>query len=103
MLECLEQEDLQFQVLVQLAIMTGCRCGELVGLKFSDFDYNKNKFTIERFAYKLPGEPIKTKAPKDYEIRTITINHHCIELVQLLKDTKSKQAIELGTAWSDSD
>lgn len=103
MLECFEQEDLQFQVLVQLAIMTGCRCGELVGLKFSDFDYNKNKFTIERSAYKLPGEPIKTKAPKDYEIRTITINHHCIELVQLLKDTKSKQAIELGTAWSDSD
>lgn len=103
MLECLEQEDLQFQVLVQLAIMTGCRCGELVGLKFSDFDYNKNKVTIERSAYKLPGEPIKTKAPKDYEIRTITINHHCIELVQLLKDTKSKQSIELGTAWSDSD
>ncbi len=48
MLECLEKEDLQFQVLVQLAIMTGCRCGELVGLKFSDFDYNKNKVTIER-------------------------------------------------------
>ena len=96
MLECLEQEDLQFQVLVQLAIMTGCRCGELVGLKFSDFDYNKNKVTIERSAY-------KTKAPKDYEIRTITINHHCIELVQLLKDTKSKQAIELGTTWSDND
>lgn len=82
--------------------MTGCRCDELVGLKFSDFDYNKNKVTIERSAYKLPGEPIKTKAPKDYEIRTITINHHCIELVQLLKDTKSKQSIELGTAWSDS-
>lgn len=103
MLECLEKEDLQFQVLVQLAIMTGCRCGELVGLKFSDFDYTKNKVTIERSAYKLPGEPIKTKAPKDYEIRTISINHHCIELVQLLKAEKTKQAMELGTAWSNGD
>lgn len=103
MLECLEKEDLQFQVLVQLAIMTGCRCGELVGLKFSDFDYNKNKVTIERSAYKLPGESIKTKAPKDYEIRTISINHHCIELIQLLKAEKTKQATELGTAWSDGD
>lgn len=103
MLECLEKEDLQFQVLVQLAIMTGCRCGELVGLKFSDFDYIKNRVTIERSAYKLPGEPIKTKAPKDYEIRTITINNHCIELIQLLKAEKTKQAMELGTAWSNGD
>lgn len=103
MLECLEKEDLQFQVLVQLAIMTGCRCGELVGLKFSDFDFEKNKVTIERSAYKLPGEPIKTKPPKDYEVRTITVNQHCIELVQLLKAEKTKQAIELGTAWSDGD
>lgn len=99
MLECLEQEDLQFQVLVQLAIMTGCRCGELVGLKFSDFDYERNKLTIERSAYKLPGEPIKTKPPKDYEVRTITVNPHCIELVLLLRAEKAHQAQELGTAW----
>lgn len=99
MLECLEQEDLQFQVLVQLAIMTGCRCGELVGLKFSDFDYERNKLTVERSAYKLPGEPIKTKPPKDYEVRTITVNQHCIDLVLLLRAEKERQAAELGAAW----
>lgn len=99
MLECLEKEDLQFQVLVQLAIMTGCRCGELVGLKFSDFDYERNRLTIERSAYKLPGEPIKTKPPKDYEVRTITVNTHCIELVLFLRAEKAHQAQELGTAW----
>lgn len=99
MLECLEQEDLQFQVLVQLAIMTGCRCGELVGLKFSDFNYERNKLTVERSAYKLPGEPIKTKPPKDYEVRTITVNPHCIDLVLLLRAEKARRAAELGTAW----
>ncbi|MBR3422812.1 MAG: tyrosine-type recombinase/integrase [Ruminococcus sp.] len=103
MLECLEQEDIQFQVIVQLAIMTGCRCGELVGLKFSDFDYSRNKVTIERSAYKLPGEPIKTKPPKDYEVRTITVNQHCIDLVLLLKADKERQAEKLGTAWIDGD
>lgn len=103
MLECLEQEDLQFQVIVQLAIMTGCRCGELVGLKFSDFDYLKYKVTIERSAYKLPGEPIKTKPPKDYEVRTISINSHCIDLILLLKAEKEKQAAALGTAWINND
>lgn len=99
MLECLEQEELQFQVLIQLAIMTGCRCGELVGLKFSDFDFMRNKLTVERSAYKIAGEPIKTKPPKDYEVRTITVNQHCIDLVKLLRTEKARQAAELGTAW----
>lgn len=103
MLEYLEQEELQFQVLIQLAIMTGCRCGELVGLKFSDFDFDRNKLTVERSAYKLPGEPIKTKPPKDYEVRTITLNPHCIELVKLLQAEKCREAQRLGTAWKDSD
>lgn len=101
MLECLEQENLQFQVLVQLAIMTGARCGELVGLKFTDIDYSLNKITIERSAYKLPGQPIGVKPPKDYEIRTITINDYCIELVKLLRAEKKNEAQRLGTQWHD--
>lgn len=61
MLECLEDEPLQFKVLVQLAIMTGARRGELVALKFSDIDYNTGRITIERAAVKLTGQPITTK------------------------------------------
>ncbi|MBQ8824150.1 MAG: tyrosine-type recombinase/integrase family protein, partial [Ruminococcus sp.] len=38
MLSALKDEPLQFQVFIQLAIMTGARRGELVALKFSDFD-----------------------------------------------------------------
>lgn len=99
MLEYLEQEDLQFQVLIQLAIMTGARCGELVGLKFSDVDFIRYKITIERSAYKIAGEPIKTKPPKDYETRVISVNEYCIDLLKLLKAEKEKEAESLGSAW----
>lgn len=101
MLSCLEKEDLQFQVLIQLAIMTGARCGELVGLKFSDIDFKQNKITIERSAYKLPKQPIMTKPPKDYEVRTVSVNSYCIELIKLLHSEKQRQAQELGSAWID--
>lgn len=103
MLECLEDEPLQFQVLIQLAIMSGCRCGELCALKFSDFDYETCKLTVERSAYKLKGQPIAIKPPKDYEVRTITLNPHCIELVKLLQAEKRREAQRLGTAWKGSD
>lgn len=99
MLSCLENESLQFQVMVQLALMSGARLGELVALKFSDIDFRNNKITISRSAYKLKGEPIKTKAPKDNDVRTVTINQYCIDLLKLLKAEKSQQALKLGTAW----
>ena len=65
-----KKEDLQFQVLIQLAIYMGARRGEIVGLKFSDIDFNTRQIGVERSAYKLKGESIKTKAPKDNEKRT---------------------------------
>ena len=103
MLECLEDEPLQFQVLIQLAIMSGCRCGELCALKFSDFEYDTYKMTVERSAYKVAGQPIGIKPPKDYEVRTITLNEYCIELVKLLQAEKRREAQKLGTAWNGSD
>lgn len=103
MLACLEHEPLQFQVLIHLAIMTGCRLGELAGLKFRDIDYQVNKITVERSAYKLSGQPIATKAPKDNDIRTITVSGHCIDLIKLLKAEKTEQAIIMGKAWHNGD
>lgn len=99
MLECLEKEDLQFQTLIQLAIFTGARRGELVALKFSDVDFEQQKITIERSAYKIKGQPIQTKPPKDNETRTVTINKSCVELLKLLKAEKISTAQRIGSRW----
>ena len=103
MLSLLELEDLQFQVFIQLAIMTGARRGELTALKFSDFDYVNNKVTIERAADKLKGKPTQIKAPKDYEVRTVAVNPYCIDLVRLLRSEKDKQAETFGNQWREHD
>ena len=99
MLKCLENETLAFQTLVQLAIITGARRGELVALKFSDFDYDECKVTISRAAIKLKGQPVQLKPPKDYEVRTVTVNPHCIELVKMLQQENKERAKTLGTKW----
>ncbi len=98
-LEALENEDLQFQALIQLAIFTGARRGELVALKFSDIDFGQRKITIERAAYKIKGQPLATKPPKDYETRTVTINESCTELLKMLKAEKISSAQKLGSQW----
>lgn len=103
MLSCLECEPLQYQVLVQLALFTGARRGELAALKFSDIDFDTNKIMIERSAYKLSKQKIQFKSPKDNEARTVTLSLACIELIKLLQQEKQKEAAKLGTKWQEGD
>lgn len=102
-LAALENEDLQFQTLIQLAIFTGARRGELTALKFSDIDLEQHKITIERSAYKIKGQPLATKPPKDYETRTVTINESCCQLLKMLKREKISESQRLGSAWCGND
>lgn len=102
-LQCLKDESLQFQTMIQLAIFTGAREGELVGLKFSDINFTTRKMTISRSAYKLKGEPVKTKPPKSGKARTVTLNASCIELLQKLSQQHQLEEMRLGTAWNGDD
>ncbi len=100
MLACLTSESLQFQTFIQLAIITGARRGELAALKFSDFDYGSCRLTISRAAIKVSGQPIQIKPPKDYEVRSVTVNEHCIELVKMLRAEQERERQRLGSKWS---
>lgn len=99
MLEYLESEPLQYQTIIWLAIMTGARLGELCALKFSDVDFMNRRITIARSAYKLAGQPVRTKPPKDNDVRTVTVDEVCIDLIRQLKAEKEREQVRLGTAW----
>jgi len=100
MLNCLTEEDLPFQTYIQLAIITGAGRGEMAALKFSDFDFDNGRLTISRAAIKVSGQPIQIKPPKDYEVLTVTVSKHCIELVKMLKAQRAQERHLLGTKWA---
>lgn len=102
-LVCLQDEPLQFQTLIQLAIFTGAREGELVGLKFSDINFSTKKMTINRLAYKLKGEEVKTKAPKSNKTRTVSLNASCVELLKRLQQQHTAEKYRIGTQWVGDD
>lgn len=101
MLGALEGEPLQFQVLIQLAIMTGARRGELVALRFSDFDRRANQMTIERAAVKVDGKAAQLKTPKTGQVRTVTVTPQCISLVDMLEQEKQRERQRLGSQWHE--
>ena len=100
MLTCLLSESIEFQTLIQIAIASGARLGEIVALKFSDIDYARCRIRFQRSAYKVAGKPTGLKPPKDDDIRDVTIYPEVIDLIKLLQEEKKAMQEKLGTAWN---
>ncbi len=102
MLECLESEPLKYQVLIQLAILTGCRRGELVALQWDCIDLEQKTISIKQSAYQLTGEEVKTKAPKTKKsFRTVSIPAYAVELLKQYRIEQLQERLKLGDRWHE--
>lgn len=101
MLTCLDDEPLQFQLLIHLALNTGCRRGELTGLKWSDIDYSTGIITVSRSNYKLTGDPeIKSKSTKTGKSRKVMIPPYCLDMLRKYKAQQAELQLSLGDMWN---
>lgn len=102
MMECLYSEPLMYQVLIILAIVTGCRRGELVALKWPDIDFKKGTISISKSNYTLKGQGINTKQPKTAgSVRIITIPPFCIDLLREYHAEQAETRLTLGDRWEN--
>ncbi len=100
LLDCLESEPLQYKLLIHLALNTGCRRGELVGLKWDDVNYKTGVLTISRSNYKLTGDTeIKSKATKTGKSRTIMLPPYCLAMLKQFKAVQAQTQLTLGDRW----
>lgn len=92
------------EVLIHTAITTGLRFGELLGLKWSDLDWNNRTLQIQRQVYFLPKKgnvfaELKTKASQ----RTIVLGKSTLELLKShWKEQQIFKAESKGN-WHDLD
>ena len=103
-LNTLDESQYKYKVLTMLALFTGMRRGELMGLEWKDIDYEKRTIDIRRTSQYLPGKGIFTKEPKtELSTRVITIPD---TIVALLRDYQKRQASErrkLANLWKSTD
>lgn len=102
-LSCLTDEPLDLKCIVHLALASGAREGEIVGLKFSDVNFEECKITFRRSAYKVKGAPISVKPPKDNDVRTVAVYPEVIEYLRRLQMQRNREREQLGTAWQGAD
>lgn len=88
-IEYLNQEPLKWKALIMFAIDSGCRRGEIIGLKWEDIDFKTGKVNICRNAQYTTGKGTYISTPKNGKSRVIYLNTPAL---QVLAEWKRNQA-----------
>lgn len=101
-IDLLEEETPDNRLLVHLAIVTGCRAGELSGLRWEDVDFADGVISVSRSAYALHGSDAAYKDPKTRSSRRlIAVPPYIIDMLRAWYDVQLKDILFMGGFWRD--
>ena len=88
--------------LYYLAVHTGMRQGELLGLKWEDLDWNRRTLNVHRQLAYLPGGAFEFRDPKTkHGKRTILLSTGAIDILRQNQDNHLHQRRRKGDAWQE--
>ena len=102
-LHYLQQEPLKHQVAMNLLIFTGCRRGEIMGLKWNKIDFKNNLVTIDTNLLYSKERGIYEDTPKtEQSKRVINIPITVMELLKTYRKEYNTKRLALGSYWHDT-
>jgi len=94
----------KYRVLVYLALITGMRRGELLGLEWSAIDMARKQVHVRQASEYIVGEPLAVKGPKTKgSKRWLSISDVVVSLLEQLKLEQTDQRKKKGSRWIESD
>ena len=103
-LNALESEPWHIRAVIEVALFTGCRRGEIVGLKWADIDFENQRISVKRSIYKLSDGKAREKEPKSKtSIRTISIPERLCKTLTEYRLQQNRHIAYLGDGWKNLD
>ena len=103
-LRALEGEPWHIRAVIEVALFTGCRRGEIVGLKWADIDFENQRISVKRSIYKLSDGKAREKEPKSKtSIRTISIPERLCKTLTEYRLQQNRHIAYLGDGWKNLD
>lgn len=101
-LKALEAEPLKWQLITHMLLVTGCRRGEIMGLKWDKVDFKTNRVKIDRelIISKSKGEHESTTKTND--IRYLTLPTETMVLLRKHEREQLRLQLANGDRWIDS-
>ena len=103
-LELLEKEPLKYRAFFNLAVFSGFRRGELLGLEWKDVDFDSCVISVRRTSCYTAQKGVYTDTTKTRKSqRSIKFPNAIIELLKKFKLEQDGEARKLGSKWVDTD
>lgn len=94
--------DPQLRTIIHIAVTTGLRLGELIGLQWGDIDFDTETAAIRRAAQYVPGDGTTTRPPKTARgRRTIALSAETVRSLRQHRARQFEQRLAAGAAWVD--
>ena len=98
-LKALEAEPLKWQLITHLLLVTGCRRGEIMGLKWEKVDFQKNRITIDQAVITSPSMGVYESTTKTSDIRYLSLPSETMSLLKQYRREQLKLQIANGDRW----
>ncbi|MBQ5970072.1 MAG: tyrosine-type recombinase/integrase [Clostridia bacterium] len=102
LMKALDHEGEQQQVMIKLLMFFGMRRGELLGLKWSDIDFDRQTITINRTIQYLPEKGVFESSTKTTSSeRTLKAAPYTMQILRQFQAWQSAERLKSGDRWQD--
>ena len=99
----LECEPLKWNVITHLLLITGCRRGEVMGLRWSRIDFGNHQIRIDTNLLYSPKRGIYEDTTKTSTVRFIKLPAETMSLLKQYRGWYLEQRLKNGDRWHDTD
>lgn len=100
--EAAAQEPIKWQMLIHLLMITGCRRGEIVGLKWDRVNWEESSIHIDTTLLYTPDMGVYESTTKTGAERTIKLPKETMELLREYRLWQLETRLALGDRWQES-
>ena len=98
-LEALESEPLKWRLITHLLIVTGCRRGEIMGLKWEKIDFENSRVKIDRALVSSKSKGVFEETTKTSDIRHLSLPRETMDLLRQHKREQLRLQLANGDRW----
>ena len=98
-LEALESEPLKWRLITHLLIVTGCRRGEIMGLKWEKVDFENSRAKIDRALVSSKSKGVFEETTKTSDIRHLSLPRETMDLLRQHKREQLRLQLANGDRW----
>lgn len=103
LIAALDTADIKYRLMIYIAISTGLRRGEIMGLDWADINAETGEINVNKSSQYLPELGVFIKAPKnEHSVRRVFLSPSVLPLLKMHKAKQNDEREKLGSMWNES-